>query len=112
MLPVGSSLGNRLFHKRALLAEEPVKLRHLRIWPAMMGLWAAIAQAANPVYVGARYGLFRSTDAGATWTFVNIPLNNPFLSVPISVSSLSMDPHDPSKIYFIGLAKALAFFAS
>jgi len=77
----------------------------------MLGVWAT-AQAANPVYVGASYGLYKSTNAGATWTMVNIPLNNPLLKGPLIVYSLSMDPHDPSKIYLIGHATATAFFAT
>jgi uncharacterized protein (TIGR03437 family) len=84
----------------------------LGIWPAMLAISPPLVQAANPVYAGCGYGLFRSTDAGATWGIVNIPLNSPFLSGPINVSSLSMDPQNPSKIYFIALAKAWAFFAT
>jgi len=76
------------------------------------GVWPAIGQAANTVYVGANYGLFKSTDAGVTWTRVDIPLNNPLLSGPVNVISLSIDPHDASKIYFVGQATAKAFFAT
>ena len=84
----------------------------LGIWLVVLVISATITQAANPVYVGAGYGLFKSTDAGATWSLLNIPLNSSFLSGPIAVLSLSMDPHDPTKIYFIGRAKALAFFST
>jgi uncharacterized protein (TIGR03437 family) len=94
-----------------------VKLRfHLRVWlglwPALLGGCVALAQAANPVYIGTSYGLYRSADAGATWNYVNVPLNNALLSGNIYVLSLGMDPHDASKIYFIGHATASAFFAS
>jgi uncharacterized protein (TIGR03437 family) len=74
--------------------------------------FAAITYAANPVFVGATYGLYKSTDAGATWARVNIPLNNPLLSGTVSVASLAIDPHDPLKIYCIGNATARAFFAT
>src|SRR5579864_6774272 len=83
-------------------------LTTLAILPVMLCEWAAIAPAANTVYVGASYGLFRSTDAGATWTMVNIPLNNPLLKEPVTVTALAIDPHNPSNIYCIGNATARA----
>ena len=64
------------------MKSDKMKLRRLRSWAVLLGAWAALAHAANPVYVGASYGLFKSTDAGATWSMVNVPLNNPFLSGP------------------------------
>lgn len=70
------------------------------------------ATASNTVYVAASYGLYRSTDAGSSWEYINVPLNNPLLSGSIVVQSLGRDPHDGSKIYFIGHATAWAFFAS
>jgi len=88
------------------------RLTTFAILSVSLGAWAHIARAANPVYVGASYGLYKSTDRGATWTNVDIPLNNPLLSGPVTVFSLSMDPHDASKIYLIGHATAYAFFAS
>ena len=39
-------------------------------------------------------------------------LNNPLLRGPVSVYSLSMDPRDPAKVYFIANVTALAFFAN
>jgi len=87
-------------------------LTALVILPVILGVWPAIGQAANTVYVGASYGLYKSTDAGATWTMVDIPLNNALLKGPVAVTSLSMDPHDSSKIYCIGNAIARAFFAT
>ena len=41
--------------------------------------FACSLRAANPVYVGVDYGLLKSTDAGATWDMVNVPLNTPFM---------------------------------
>ena len=41
--------------------------------------FACSLPAADPVYVGVGYGLFKSTDAGATWNMLNLPLNSPFL---------------------------------
>ena len=73
---------------------------------------AAVSYAANPVYVAASYGLYKSTDTGTTWTMVNIPLNNPLLKAPITMRRLTIDPGNPSKIYCIGSATALAFFAT
>ncbi len=87
-------------------------LRHLKIWAAMLAVSAIIAYAANPVYVAAGTGLYKSTDAGVTWNNVNIPLNNPLLSGSLTAYSLSKDPNHPSKIYLIGHATAWAFFAS
>lgn len=94
------------------MESDKMKLRRLKSWAVLLGTWTALAHAANPVYVGASYGLYKSTDAGATWTMVNIPLNNPLLKGPVIVTSVSMDPHDPSKIYLIGNATARAFFAT
>jgi len=77
-----------------------------------LALWTTAAYAANPVYFGANYGLYKSTDAGATWTQIDIPLNNPLLSQPINVIRMAKDPHDSNKIYFTAQAKARAFFAT
>lgn len=84
-------------------------------WQVPMCLLLTIAcslRAASPVYVGASYGLLKSTDAGATWNLLNIPLNSPFLSGTLLPLFLGMDRQDTSKIYFIGHATGTAFFAS
>jgi uncharacterized protein (TIGR03437 family) len=73
---------------------------------------ACSLRAANPVYVGVSYGLIKSTDAGANWSLVNIPLNSPFLSGTVLPEWIAMDPQNPSRIFFIGTAKAMAFFYS
>jgi uncharacterized protein (TIGR03437 family) len=73
---------------------------------------ASSLPAADPVYAGASYGLFKSTDAGATWNMLNIPLNSPFLKGSLLAHWLAMDPQNPSKIYMIGSATGIAFFAS
>jgi uncharacterized protein (TIGR03437 family) len=73
---------------------------------------ACSLRAANPVYVGVNYGLLKSTDAGANWSLVNIPLNSPFLSGTILPQWIAMDPQNASRIFFIGTAKAMAFFYS
>jgi uncharacterized protein (TIGR03437 family) len=73
---------------------------------------ACSLRAANPVYVGVSYGLIKSTDAGANWSLVNVPLNSPFLSGTILPEWIAMDPQNPSRIFFIGTAKAMAFFYS
>ncbi|HEX5227913.1 MAG TPA: hypothetical protein VFW44_09395, partial [Bryobacteraceae bacterium] len=48
--------------------------------------------AASTVYVGASFGLFRSTDSGASWTQVNIPINNALLSKIVNPLSIVLDP--------------------
>src|SRR5579863_10283113 len=69
--------------------------------------------AADTVYVGVDYGLLRSTDAGATWNMVEVPLNTPFMKGFVRPQFLGMDPHNTSKIYFIGFAAAASsFFAT
>ena len=74
---------------------------------------ACSLRAADTVYVGVGYGLLRSTDAGATWEMVNVPLNTPFMKGYVRPGFLAMDPHNTSKIYFIGFAGAASsFFAS
>ena len=73
---------------------------------------ACSLHAADTVYVGAGYGLYKSTDAGATWNMLNVPLNTPFLSGWVAPLFLAMDPQNTSKIYFIGKAGGTAFFAS
>ncbi|HUJ51214.1 MAG TPA: YCF48-related protein [Bryobacteraceae bacterium] len=77
-----------------------------------IGLCAAFCCAASTVYVAASYGLYKSTDSGTSWSLVDIPLNNALLKGPIIGYSIALDPHDPNKIYMIGLAKANAFFSS
>ena len=74
--------------------------------------FACSLRAASTVYVGVNYGLLKSTDAGATWNLLNVPLNTPFLSGYVLPQFLAMDPQNTSKIYFIGLAGGTAFFAS
>jgi uncharacterized protein (TIGR03437 family) len=74
--------------------------------------FACSLRAQTPVYVGVNYGLLKSTDAGATWNLLNVPLNTPFLSGNVLPQFLAMDPQNASKIYFIGLAGGTAFFAS
>ncbi len=73
---------------------------------------AALCCAASTVYAGASYGLYKSTDSGASWSLVNIPLNSALLAQPVVPYSIALDPHDPNKIYMVGHAKADAFFAS
>ncbi|HTS50710.1 MAG TPA: YCF48-related protein [Bryobacteraceae bacterium] len=77
-----------------------------------IGLCAALSCAASTVYVAASYGLYKSTDSGASWNLVNIPLNNALLAGPVVGYSIALDPHDPNKIYMVGHAKANAFFSS
>ncbi len=74
--------------------------------------FACALRAQTPVYVGVNYGLLKSTDAGATWNLLNIPLNSPFLSGLLAPQILAKDPQNPSKIYFIGRAQGTALFAS
>ena len=73
---------------------------------------ACSLRAADTVYVGVDYGLLRSTDAGATWEMVNVPLNTPFMKGYVRPQFLAMDPQNTSKIYFIGSAGGTSFFAS
>jgi MYXO-CTERM domain-containing protein len=88
-----------------------MKLHGFVVW-AILSTWIGVASAASPVYVGASFGLYESSNAGATWQNVNIPLNNVLLSGPIRCQALGMDPNDPSKIYVLGHATAWALFAS
>ncbi len=69
-------------------------------------------RAADTVYVGVDYGLLKSTDAGATWNMVNVPLNTQFMKGYVRPEFLAMDPQNTSKIYFIGSAGGTSFFAS
>ncbi|HLG95124.1 MAG TPA: IPT/TIG domain-containing protein [Bryobacteraceae bacterium] len=78
----------------------------------IVSICTAICCAASTVYVGASYGLYKSTDSGTTWTLVNIPLSNALLAQPVVPYSIALDPHDANKIYMVGHAKADAFFAS
>ena len=68
--------------------------------------------AATPVYVGVDYGLLKSTDAGASWNMLNVPLNTPFMKGNVRPQLLAKDPQNASKIYFIGSAGGTSFFAS
>ena len=67
-------------------------------------IFACSLRAQTPVYVGVDDGLLKSTDAGATWNTVNVPLNTPFLKGYVTPEFLAMDPQNASKIYFIGFA--------
>jgi uncharacterized protein (TIGR03437 family) len=83
-----------------------------RVLICLLLTFACSLRAANPVYVGASYGLFKSSDAGTTWNLIDIPLTSPFLKGSILPQWLAMDPQNASKIYFIGKAGGTAFFAS
>jgi len=63
------------------------------------------------IYVGASYGLYKSTDRGATWTNVDIPLNNPLLSGRHRVF-LEHGSHDASKIYLIDMQQCICILRS
>ncbi|HTS51183.1 MAG TPA: IPT/TIG domain-containing protein [Bryobacteraceae bacterium] len=75
-------------------------------------IFACSLHAADTVYVGVDYGLLRSTDAGATWNMVDVPLNTQFMKGFVRPEFLAMDPQNTSKIYFIGSAGGTSFFAS
>lgn len=75
-------------------------------------MFACGLRAQTPVYVGVDYGLLRSTDAGASWQMVDVPLNTPFMKGFVRPQFLGMDPQNTSKIYFIGFAGGTSFFAS
>jgi uncharacterized protein (TIGR03437 family) len=95
---------------------EEEKMRHFCASPCQvlmcLLLTFACSLRAQAVYVGVGYGLLKSTDAGANWNLLNVPLNTPFLSGWVRPQFLAMDPQNTSKIYFIGLAGGTAFFAS
>jgi uncharacterized protein (TIGR03437 family) len=96
---------------------EEEKMRHFWAVPCqvLMCLLLTLAcslRAADPVYVGVTYGLLKSTDAGATWNLVNVPLNTPFMKGYVFPQFLAMDPQNTSKIYFIGLAGGTSFYAT
>jgi uncharacterized protein (TIGR03437 family) len=93
------------------------KMRHFRASPCralicLLLIFACRLRAADPVYVGVDYGLLKSTDDGATWNMVNVPLNTPFMKGYVRPGFLAMDPQNTSKIYFIGSAGGTSFFAS
>ncbi len=50
-----------------------------RVLMCLLLTMACSLHAADTVYVGAGYGLYKSTDAGATWNMLNVPLNTPFI---------------------------------
>src|SRR6185369_17965423 len=56
---------------------------------------AAGPNAPNTVYAATTNGIFRSTDAGATWT----KLPSTGLSSPTSVSAMVVDPTNSSVVY-------------
>jgi uncharacterized protein (TIGR03437 family) len=103
------SMTNRLAPGKLTLA------RSASPYQVLLCLWLIFAcslRAQTPVYVGVNYGLLKSTDAGATWNLLNIPLNSPFLSGTLLAQFLAVDPQNTSKIYLIGHATGWAFFAS
>src|ERR1700722_20127082 len=93
--------------------KEPMKNHRYQVLMCLLLTLACSLRAADTVYVGVDYGLLRSTDAGATWEMVDVPLNTPFMKGYVRPGFLAMDPHNTSKIYFIGFAGAASsFFAS
>lgn len=58
----------------------------------------------NRVYIAARKGIFRSDDAGATWTSLNAPEG-------LAYWSLLLDPKDPDRI-FAGTAPSGAVYST
>ena len=88
-------------------------MKNLRLVLSFLSLnFACGLHAADPVYAGVNYGLLKSTDAGTTWSLLNVPLNTPFMKGFVLPEFLAMDPQNASKIYFIGLAGGTSFFAS
>ncbi|MGH7868386.1 MAG: WD40/YVTN/BNR-like repeat-containing protein, partial [Candidatus Dormibacteraceae bacterium] len=82
------------------------------IWAAMLSTLAVQVHGAAPIFVGTGTGLYKSTDAGASWTMVNVPLPS-LLKGQLNVFAVRKDPQNPSKMYLIGLAGgAWAFFAT
>jgi hypothetical protein len=74
------------------------------IWAAMLSTLAVQVHGAAPIYVGTGSGLYKITDAGASWTQVNVPLTGPLLSGQLNVLAVRKDPQNPSTMYLIGLA--------
>jgi uncharacterized protein (TIGR03437 family) len=93
-----------------LQLEALVKLRILLL---ILTLWSAVASAASPVYVGAPFGLYKSSDAGVSWQQVSVPLDSPFFANKyVAPRSIAVDPGNPNRIYFVGLSVAYALFRS
>lgn len=67
-------------------------------WTAMTGVGVnmtsfAVVQGSNIVYAGDDSGVYKSTDAGTSWTRVNTGLSN------LSVWSLAVDPRTAGTVY-------------
>jgi uncharacterized protein (TIGR03437 family) len=95
--------------------KEPMKNRLAPAFQVLLCLlltFACSLRAASQVYVAVDYGVLKSTDGGATWNLLNVPLNSPFLSGTLLGRFLGVDRQDPPKVYLIGHATAWALFAS
>ena len=58
-------------------------------------------QAATTIYVATAFGPYKSTDSGVTWTQLFATVNNPLLSNGLNAAAITVDPLDPSTVYFV-----------
>jgi len=58
-------------------------------------------QAATTIYVATAFGPYKSTDSGVTWTQLYATVNNPLLSNRLNADAITVDPLDPSTVYFV-----------
>ncbi|HTB20031.1 MAG TPA: IPT/TIG domain-containing protein [Bryobacteraceae bacterium] len=70
------------------------------------------AQAATTIWAGTSVGPYKSVDGGATWQFVPVATSNPLIQGNPNVLAIALDPKQPSTVYLVGNAGALAFFTS
>jgi uncharacterized protein (TIGR03437 family) len=58
-------------------------------------------QAATTIYVATAFGPYKSTDSGVTWKQLFATVNNPLLSKRLNADAITVDPLDPSTVYFV-----------
>jgi hypothetical protein len=71
------------------------------------------AQAASVIYASTPYGIYKSPDSGATWTYMNVNVSNSLLQGTPQPYAMAADPKNPMTVYFAGsVGNTNAFFRS